>query len=85
MKEVGIQREQRKDRGLVAREDLTKKAELTPICFCKNKVLLPSSLPQATKGPRLSPGVEEQLLFWKSRGEALSENFLFYYLFQCCF
>lgn len=85
MNELGAQREQREDSGLVPRDDFTEKGELDPDIHLW--VQGPSSFLHVLGYERTKPEAQEwkkQLLFLKLRGEALSENFLRFYLFQRC-
>ena len=83
--EVRVQREQRKTVGWWPGRTSQKRWNLTPICICEN--LRSLFLPPCPKLQGVQAGAQEwkkQLLFWKLRGDTLSENFFLSYLFQCC-
>ena len=83
--ELGAQREQRQDSGLVARDDFMEEVELDPNMHLWDQG--PSAFLHAAGYERTKPEAQEwkkQLLFWNLRSETLSENLLRSYLSQCC-
>lgn len=82
---LGAEGEQGGDRRWVASRDLTEEVELDPSVHLWEQS--PSAFlhaPGYEGNKPEAPGAEEVAIFWKLRGEALSENFLWSYLSQGC-